>query len=183
MEKFDLSVILPLKSSSHPWFEDYFNKAITSIKTQEVEINELVIVHTDETKLVEFLDGYDFSGINVTREVWTKKPGFAEQVNHGARIAKSKWISIFEFDDEYSKIWFKNVDKYSKIYKDTDCFLLGRPLFLPVFILAFLFIFKFTESVAVICFFFLPIFLLTFLYNKDSPRIPVIKTEFLELER
>ena len=123
MEKFDLSVILPLKSSSHPWFEDYFNKAITSIKTQEVEINELVIVHTDETKLVEFLDRYDFSGINVTREVWTKKPGFAEQVNHGARIAKSKWISIFEFDDEYSKIWFKNVDKYSKIYKDVDCFL------------------------------------------------------------
>ena len=88
MEKFDLSVILPLKSSSHPWFEDYFNKAITSIKVQEVEINELVIVHTDETKLVEFLDGYDFSGINVTREVWTKKPGFAEQVNHGARVAK-----------------------------------------------------------------------------------------------
>ena len=54
MEKFDLSVILPLKSSSHPWFEDYFNKAITSIKTQEVQINELVIVHTDETKLVEW---------------------------------------------------------------------------------------------------------------------------------
>ena len=93
MEKFDLSVILPLKSSSHPWFEDYFNKAITSIKTQEVEINELILVHTDETKLVEFLDTYDFSGINVTREVWTKKPGFAEQVNHGARIAKSKWGS------------------------------------------------------------------------------------------
>jgi hypothetical protein len=123
MEKFDLSVILPLKSSSHPWFEDYFNKAIISIKTQEVEINELILVHTDETKLVEFLNEYDFSGINVTKEVWTKKPNFSEQVNHGARVAKSKWISIFEFDDEYSKIWFKNVDKYSKVYKDVDCFL------------------------------------------------------------
>jgi hypothetical protein len=27
MEKFDVSIILPLKSSTHPWFEDYFTKA------------------------------------------------------------------------------------------------------------------------------------------------------------
>jgi len=123
MEKIDLSVILPIKSSSHPWFEDYFNKAITSIQTQKKQVKELIIVHTDETSLVEFLDTYDFSGLNVTREVWTKTPNFAEQVNHGARISTSKWISIFEFDDEYSSIWFNNVEKFSKSYPDVDCFL------------------------------------------------------------
>jgi hypothetical protein len=123
MENFDISVILPIKSSSHPWFEDYFNKAITSIKTQKKQINELIIVHTDETLLVEHLDNFDFSGLNVNRVVWTKTPNFAEQVNHGARIANSKWITIFEFDDEYSNIWFNNVDKFSKAYPDVDCFL------------------------------------------------------------
>lgn len=123
MENFDISVILPIKSSSHPWFEDYFNKAITSIKTQKKQINELIIVHTDETLLVEYLDNFDFSGLNVNRVVWTKTPNFAEQVNHGAKIANSKWITIFEFDDEYSNIWFNNVDKFSKSYPDVDCFL------------------------------------------------------------
>ena len=123
MENFDVSVILPIKSSSHPWFEDYFNKAITSIVTQKKQINELIIVHTDETLLVEHLDNFNFSGLNVNRIVWTKTPNFAEQVNHGARIAKSKWITIFEFDDEYSNIWFNNVDKFSKAYPDVDCFL------------------------------------------------------------
>jgi len=123
MENFDISVILPIKSSSHPWFEDYFNKAITSIKTQKKQINELIIVHTDETLLVEHLDNFDFSGLNVNRVVWTKTPNFAEQINHGARIANSKWITIFEFDDEYSNIWFNNVDKFSKSYPDVDCFL------------------------------------------------------------
>jgi hypothetical protein len=123
MEKFDVSVILPIKSSAHPWFEDYFNKAILSLTTQKVQINELIVIHTDETRLVEFLNNYEFSGLNVNKVVWTKEPNFAEQVNHAARIANSKWISIFEFDDEYSKIWFDNVSKFSKSYTDVDCFL------------------------------------------------------------
>jgi hypothetical protein len=123
MEKFDVSVILPIKSTTHPWFDDYFNKAIMSLVTQKTPINELIIVHTDETSLVEFLDSYEFSGLNVNRVVWTKNPNFSEQVNYGVRIAKSKWVSIFEFDDEYSKIWFDNANKYSKVYPDVDCFL------------------------------------------------------------
>jgi hypothetical protein len=123
MEKFDVSIILPLKSTTHAWFEDYFQKAITSLQTQKVGINELVIVHTDETTLVEYLDSFDFGDLKVVKSVWTKAPNFAEQVNHGVRIASSKWISVFEFDDEYSNIWFKNVKTYSEVYNDVDVFL------------------------------------------------------------
>jgi hypothetical protein len=46
-----------------------------------------------------------------------------KQVNFGIKNSKSKWISIFEFDDEYSTIWFKNVKKYSEIYKEVGAFL------------------------------------------------------------
>jgi glycosyltransferase involved in cell wall biosynthesis len=123
MEKFDVSVILPIKSSSAPWFEDYFKKCIESIKTQKTQINELVIVHTDETSLVEFLNSYDFENIKVKKQLWSGEANFCGQVNLGVRVADSEWISLFEFDDEYSTIWFKNVKKYSEIYKDVDAFL------------------------------------------------------------
>lgn len=123
MEKFDVSVILPIKSVGAISFPEYFDKAIQSLKNQKTQVNELVIVHTDETSLTEFLSSYDFGELNVVKVEWTKTPNFADQVNMGVRTAKSKWISIFEFDDEYSTIWFKNVKKYSEVYNQVDAFL------------------------------------------------------------
>ncbi len=111
MEKFDVSVILPIKSAKALNFAEYFEKAIKSLVEQRTQINELIIVHSDETSLVEFLDSYDFSSLNVVKSVWTKPCNFSEQINYGVSIAKSKWVSIYEFDDEYSNIWFKNVKK------------------------------------------------------------------------
>lgn len=123
MEKFNVSVILPIKSSKTLNFDDYFNKAIQSIKNQKLGINELVIVHTNETSLVEYLNGYDFGDINVVKHEWTKEPSYAQQINYGVRSSKSEWISLFEFDDEYSSIWFKNVKLYTEAYPDYDAFL------------------------------------------------------------
>jgi hypothetical protein len=123
MKKFDVSVILPIKSSKANGFVGYFEKAITSLKNQTVKINELIIVHTDETYLTEFLNGFDFGDLTVKKIVWTKEPNFADQVNHGVRSSESKWVSLFEFDDEYSNIWFKNVEKYSIAHSDVDAFL------------------------------------------------------------
>lgn len=123
MEKFDISVILPIKSSKALNFQEYFEKAIKSLLEQKLQINELIIVHSDETSLVEFLNSYDFSTLNVKKEIWTKTPNFAEQVNYGINLASSKWVSIFEFDDEYSNIWIKNVKKYSEAFPDVDAFL------------------------------------------------------------
>ena len=65
MEKFDVSVILPIKSSKTNGFAEYFEKAITSLKNQTKTIKELIIVHTDETSLVEFLNSFDFGDLKV----------------------------------------------------------------------------------------------------------------------
>ena len=43
METFDISVILPIKSTQTRGFNEYFEKAIESIKIQTVKIKELVI--------------------------------------------------------------------------------------------------------------------------------------------
>jgi hypothetical protein len=121
--KLSLSIILPIKSSKVKDFEDYFNKAIESIKTQQVDIEELVIVHTPEESLVSFINGYDFGELKTNKILWDKDPNYMEQVNYGIKNAKGKWISLFEFDDEYSSIWFKNVKKYTESYPEIQMFL------------------------------------------------------------
>jgi hypothetical protein len=121
--KLSLSIILPIKSSKAKDFEDYFNKAIESIKNQQVGIEELVIIHTPEESLVSHLNGYDFGELTVTKLLWDKDPSYMDQVNHGIKNAKGKWISLFEFDDEYSSIWFKNVKTYTEAYPEIQMFL------------------------------------------------------------
>jgi glycosyltransferase involved in cell wall biosynthesis len=121
--KLSVSIILPIKSSKAKDFEEYFNKAIESINNQQIEIEELVIVHTNEESLVTFLNSYDFKNLNVNKILWDKDPNYSEQVNFGIKNAKGKWVSLFEFDDEYSSIWFKNVAKYIESYPDVQMFL------------------------------------------------------------
>jgi glycosyltransferase involved in cell wall biosynthesis len=121
--KLSLSVILPIKSSKARDFNDYFEKAITSIKTQTVEIEELIIVHSSEESLVTILNEYDFGTLNVVKLLWDKESNYCDQVNYGVSNAKGTWISLFEFDDEYSSIWFKNVKKYIDSFPQVQAFL------------------------------------------------------------
>jgi hypothetical protein len=118
-----VSVILPIKSSKSKDFNEFFEKAINSLKTQEVGISELVIVHTSEESLIEFLGSYDFGEINVNKILWEKEPNYSSQINYGIEKSSNSWISLFEFDDEYSSIWFKNVEKYIKSYPNVNMFL------------------------------------------------------------
>jgi glycosyltransferase involved in cell wall biosynthesis len=118
-----LSVILPIKSSKAKDFDEYFEKAITSLKNQTVGFEELVIVHTQEQSLIDPLNSYDFGDLNVTKLLWDKDPSYANQVNFGIKNAKGTWVSLFEFDDEYSSIWFKNVKQYVESFPDVQMFL------------------------------------------------------------
>jgi len=121
--KLSLSVILPIKSSKAKDFDEYFEKAILSLKNQQVGFEELVIVHSQEQSLIDLLDNYDFGDLNVTKLLWDKEPNYASQVNFGIKNAKGTWVSLFEFDDEYSSIWFKNVKKYVESYPEVQMFL------------------------------------------------------------
>ena len=118
-----LSVILPIKSSKAKDFDEYFEKAISSLKNQTVGFEELVIVHTQEESLIDHLNSYDFGDLNVTKLLWDKEPNYSDQVNYGIKNAKGEWVSLFEFDDEYSSIWFKNVQKYIESFPEVQMFL------------------------------------------------------------
>jgi hypothetical protein len=123
MEKVDISVILPIESSKHVDFDDYFNKAVQSLLIQITPINELVIVHSGEDQLKSKIEAYDYSGLTVNIIQNDGEFDFASQVNLGVKNAKSKWVSVLEFDDEYSSIWFKNVKEYIQSYPEVDGFL------------------------------------------------------------
>jgi glycosyltransferase involved in cell wall biosynthesis len=118
-----LSVILPIKSSKAKDFDEYFEKAISSLKNQQTKFEELVIIHTQEESLIDLLNGYDFGDLNVTKLLWDKEPNYSDQVNYGIKNAKGEWVSLFEFDDEYSSIWFKNVQKYVESFPEVQMFL------------------------------------------------------------
>jgi len=121
--KLDISVILPIKNNKEKDFTEFFTKSIESLKSQEIQASELVIVHTGDETLVSYLESFDFGDLNTQIFKYENEPNFGSQVNFGIEKSSSKWVSILEFDDEYSKIWFKNVKKYSEVYSDVDAFL------------------------------------------------------------
>jgi len=123
MEKFNVSVILPVNSSTHRGFDDLFDRAIKSLSIQNLPINELVIVHSGEDTLKNFLSNYDFSGLTTNIIQNDGDFDFCTQVNLGVDNAKSEWVSVLEFDDEYSSIWFKNVKRFVDAYPEVDAFL------------------------------------------------------------
>jgi hypothetical protein len=125
MEKeiFEVSVVLPLNTTNQKSFSELFDRSMKSLKNQLIGINELVIVHSGEAKLKEFLDSYDFENLTVNLVENLGDFDFASQVNLGVKNAKSKWVSILEFDDEYSTIWFKNVKRYVDAYPEVNAFL------------------------------------------------------------
>jgi hypothetical protein len=118
-----ISVILPIKTRNTKGFDEYFEKAIQSVQIQKEYVNELIIVHSGEDSFSNYVSTFDFGDLNVVVLDYGDDPDFAGQVNMGAEKATSEWVSILEFDDEYSNIWFKNATNYMKIYKNYDGFL------------------------------------------------------------
>ena len=52
----DLSIILPVKTNLVKDFVELFTKSIESIQLQSIKPKELIIVHSSEEKLIEFLE-------------------------------------------------------------------------------------------------------------------------------
>jgi hypothetical protein len=121
--KLNLSVILPIKSSLAKDFSEYFEKAIKSLQIQNKQCDELVIVHSKEEQLTKYLTEFSFGDLNVKLVEFDGVPNYQEQIKLGIEKSIGEWVSFFEFDDEYSNIWFENVNKYINYYPDVEAFL------------------------------------------------------------
>lgn len=124
MEKTNISVIMPvheLDETTKPMFQN----ALKSVETQQVKVDELVIVVPKGTDTAKYILSYDFGPLKETVSIVENEGNtdFATQVNVGVTKAKSEWISFLEFDDEYANIWFKNVVEYREAYPNVGLFM------------------------------------------------------------
>lgn len=119
--KKDISVILPVHEVSGN-FETYFKRAIQSLENQVTSVDEVLIVHSNTEEVVEWFSTWKNDKLNVRIIKNTDKHDFCSQVNLGVENCKTTWFSILEYDDEYSRNWFKNVHTYIDHY-DVDIFL------------------------------------------------------------
>ena len=119
----NVSVIIPINSRKQRDFETYYERSIKSVQMQHTQPLEVIIVHSDEDGLKDALEKMDYSGITVNFVENKGKTDFSSQVNLGVENAKGDYISILEFDDEYSTIWFKNVKRFINAYPEVDAFL------------------------------------------------------------
>mgnify|MGYP006268901851 CR=1 FL=1 len=124
MENTNISVILPVYELNDET-KKLFANAITSVGEQTVKPDELVIVVPKDSETATYVKSLDLSSVGVTITIAENegKTDFASQMNYGVSVAKSEWISILEFDDEYAKIWFKNVVEYRAAHPDVELFM------------------------------------------------------------
>lgn len=120
----NISVILPV----HEVTEDtkqLLNNAITSVKEQIVRPDTLIIVvpkGSEAYKHIKSLDLGDFKDSVVIAEN-EGETDFASQVNFGVSVCETEWFTLLELDDEFSKIWIKNVIEYRAAHDDVGIFM------------------------------------------------------------
>jgi hypothetical protein len=119
----NVTVIIPI----HELKEDFLAKAIKSVDTQKdikTKIKVLLVYPKEiELGLNLFLKKNKFSNIIIIKVLNNSKTDFQSQINLGVENTNTEYFSILEFDDEYSNIYFRNVDKHIKIYPEVNGFI------------------------------------------------------------
>ena len=124
MEKSNISVILPVHELNEQT-QKLFANAIASIKDQIIRPEETVIVVPAGSDVASFVKSFDYGDYKSSVIIAENdgKTDFSSQVNFGVSKTNTEWFSILEFDDEYAKIWFKNVVEYRKAHSDVELFM------------------------------------------------------------
>lgn len=125
MSKLDLTVLIPVHSVADPNFKMYLDGALTSIKNNSIHPEKVLIIRCPCGDVKEELDAMDLSTFGLDIEIVENNTGksLQNQINFGVEKTKTKYFTFLEFDDELSINWLKNVDVYTKLYKDVKMFL------------------------------------------------------------
>ena len=120
----NITVIIPLHEVSEDT-ETLYNNAIKSIEEQTEKPGQVLVVTPKGSEANTFANKFNYGGIKDLVKVIENdgKTDFASQMNFGVANCETEWFSILEYDDEYSKIWFKNVKTYVEAYADVDIFM------------------------------------------------------------
>ena len=106
----NITVIIPLHEVSEDT-ETLYNNAIKSIEEQTEKPGQVLVVTPKGSEANTFANKFNYGGIKDLVKVIENdgKTDFASQMNFGVANCETEWFSILEYDDEYSKIWFKTI--------------------------------------------------------------------------
>lgn len=124
MKKTNISVVIPVHELNDTTKQLLIN-AVKSIELQSVKPDEVLIVVPMGSDAAEFVRTADFGGIKDIIYVCQNQGAtdFATQFNFGVKEARSEWVSLLEYDDEYATIWFKNVVEYRDAHPNVGLFM------------------------------------------------------------
>jgi hypothetical protein len=124
MKKSNVTVIVPIHELTEET-KPLFAVAVQSIAQQTLMPDEVLIVTPAKSETLTYLKDCDFGTIKpIVRMVENEgETDFCSQFNLGVSEAKTEFVSLLEYDDEYAKIWFKNAAKYMEAYPEVDIFL------------------------------------------------------------
>lgn len=117
------TIIIPV----HELHEDYLANSLNSLETQKdlgYKLNVLLVLPSEiELGIDLFLKKNKYKNITVNKVINTDKTDFQSQINFAVDNIKTDYFTLLEFDDEFSKIYFKVLDKYVNHYPEIDAFL------------------------------------------------------------
>lgn len=126
-KKINLTVIIPVHTTEIENFNEFIKNAVDSINQNDVAPEYIMIVapKKDKNILEEFgaiksIETSEIKFIFLTNDGPTD---FASQMNFAVSKVETEYFSFLEFDDEYSRSWFRNVDKYFAEYPEISAFL------------------------------------------------------------
>jgi hypothetical protein len=128
--KANITVIIPIHSCEAKDFDNYLKNAMQSIfnsrvlpETIKIIAPQKVTSHINSLLMDEFhkMDGFGDVGIEFI--INGGDTDFATQMNTAVAAVKTEFFSFLEFDDEYSSIWFSNVEKYMAEFPEVSVFL------------------------------------------------------------
>ena len=112
----DLTVIVPVHEYNET-VENLLQRAFESLKEADKE-NECEVI------IVTPIDDMKFPTYHPNLKVVVSKKGdFCTQINTAVKACTTKYFSILEFDDVYTPMWFKNVEKQIQNGDDISVYL------------------------------------------------------------
>ena len=123
----DITVILPIHEFNSE-IGNWLKMSVNSVNIQIEKPEKFIIVYNPaiEKEIKETITDQETNNIKDIIEYLPNTTGeydFCSQINFASEQVKTEYLSFIEFDDEYSRIWFKNVKKYMNSYPEVDMFL------------------------------------------------------------
>ncbi len=123
-----ISIIIPLHEFNDG-VKNYLTKALNSINAQigVEQLPKVVVVYNhsaEQNGIIEYIKEFtDTTGLLISSLKNDGKTDFCGQVNFAVNQITSDYFSILEYDDEYSTIYFKNVEKNIDLLPEVGMFL------------------------------------------------------------